>query len=191
MRNTKFRAYISMLAALLLLCGCGENGDSEIKETNSSNFNIEEQLLFEISDWSFDEVVNSIYVDNINLPFPCSINELPKEFSVSDNILYYASDSIGTVEMNDEQIITYSFNCDAAEQHNIIVDKINPNDTVDDVISYYGESNDVWSVNSGITTMQIYRFYNGALIIGNFDDTANYDTITVTYRIYEDEYASE
>lgn len=89
------------------------------------------------------------------------------------------------MEIKNDEIITYIFNNEDAQKYNIIVGKINPNDTMDNIVMNYGESNDSWSVNNDINTMLVYRFFDGALSIGNFDDTANYDMIAVSYRIYE------
>lgn len=184
------------ITAAVLLSGCAagtaqgndigaESGN--VQETDATDFNIDDWLLFEISDWNFSDVRNNIYVNGTNLPLPCGLSELPKEFSTDNENLYFNSNLIGTVEVQNNEIVTYIFNSDDCQKYNIIVDRIKPNDTMDSISSVYGESNDGWSVNNNITTMMIYRFYDGALSIGNFDDTSTYDSIAVSYRIYEEE----
>ena len=161
--------------------------ETKSKENNETDFNINDWLLFNISNWEFKDVRENIFVNDVNLPLPCSTHDLPKGISIDNDNLLFNSTQIGTVEIKNDEIITYIFNNEDAQKYNIIVGKINPNDTMDNIVMNYGESNDSWSVNNDINTMLVYRFFDGALSIGNFDDTANYDMIAVSYRIYEEE----
>ena len=161
--------------------------ETKSKENNETDFNINDWLLFNISNWEFKDVRENIFVNDVNLPLPCNTHDLPKGISINNDNLFFNSTKIGTVEIKNDEIITYIFNNEDAQKYNIIVGKINPNDTMDNIVMKYGESNDSWSVNNDINTMLIYRFFDGALSIGNFDDTANYDMIAVSYRIYEEE----
>ena len=174
-----------MMISLFLLSGCGMTAETEenvpVSESAISELDMDDLLLFEITEWDFKDVRESIYADGVRLPLPCDMTEIPDGFCVNGETLYHGNEAIGTAMLSDNKIITYIFLHDDVINHNITVGKINPDDSIEKIISEYGESNDSWSINNNISSMLIYRFRDGSLAFSYFDGSESYDSVAISY----------
>lgn len=200
MKKHDFKKLSALLMAVsMMLCsvGCSETEaetepDTEqtpiTESADSSNSDTDDLMLFEITDWSFEDIANNIYVDNIQLKLPCALNELPDGFTVEkdmtgNDIFYYNSDEIGSVTIENDTIVKYFFNNETAlkHNHNIIAGKIKPADTLETIIQNYGESNDKWAADNDVESMHTYRFNNGVIVISEFGENIDEFTDNETY----------
>ena len=193
MKN-KILSMLAILAVAVNMVGCAPPNSAapveateqivvettaEAAETSSPTSSENTQLIteFEITDWTMEELVSDMVVDNHTFSLPCSLNEINTDYKIDTVYFEDIQKTSGTILNNDKEIAIIGFNGNVAD------------DAGDAEIKYLflGGSYELPAFNiMGITEKSSYS--DVINILGNPNMRVEYSNEVLQYGFTKDKY---